>query len=32
MVAYTNTLNVIVKGSNDTEIETFSPVSVINKK
>lgn len=29
--AYTNTLNVIVKGSNDTEIETFSPVSVTIK-
>lgn len=29
--AYTNTLNVIVKGSNDTEIETFSPISVTIK-
>ena len=29
--AYTNTLNVIVKGSNDTEIETFIPVSVTIK-
>lgn len=29
--AYTNTLNVIVKGTNDTEIETFSPVSVTIK-
>lgn len=29
--AYTNILNVIVKGSNDTEIETFSPVSVTIK-
>lgn len=29
--AYTNALNVIVKGSNDTEIETFSPVSVTIK-
>ena len=29
--AYTNTLNVIVKGSNDSEIETFSPVSVTIK-
>lgn len=29
--AYTNTLNVIVKGSNDTKIETFSPVSVTIK-
>ncbi len=29
--AYTNTLNIIVKGSNDTEIETFSPVSVTIK-
>ncbi len=29
--AYTNTLNVTVKGTNDTEIETFSPVSVTIK-
>lgn len=29
--AYTNTLNVIVKGTNDTEIETFNPVSVTIK-
>lgn len=29
--AYTNTLNVTVKGANDTEIETFSPVSVTIK-
>lgn len=29
--AYTNTLNVIVKGNNNTEVETFNPVSVTIK-